>query len=90
MLTAIKRLWILRTVSDTFKVKPSQKLRDLVEIYGGVNITAERWGIEYGSLKRFLKGEQTLSLPVAGRIVEKSGLTYEELFEHEIKPEAKR
>jgi len=77
-------------VSDTFKVKPSQKLRDLVKIYGGTNVTAERWGVEYGSLQRFLDGKQTLMLPVVGRIVQASGLPYEELFEHETKVEAKR
>lgn len=80
----------VRIVSDNFVVKPSKKLRDLVEIFGGINNAAERWGVEYGSLRRFLEGKQTLTLPVAGRIVEHSGLAYEELFDHIIKPEVKR
>ncbi len=77
-------------MSHDFKVKPSKKLRDLVEIYGGVNLAAEHWGIEYGSLDRFLDGKNMLSLPTAGKILESTGLSYEELFEHEIKAEAKR
>lgn len=63
-------------------VRPSPKMKKLIyEIHGSINAAATVWGVEYLSLRRFMEGG-TMSLPAAAQIVERSGVPYEELFEH--------
>lgn len=55
------------------------------DVYGGINGAANAWGIEYLSLRRFMEGG-SMSLPAAAKIVERTALPYDELFEHHAQP----
>ena len=64
-------------------VVPTKKFRLLVNtVYGGVNEAAERWGVEYLSLRRFLNETHGLNIRTAARIMEATCMRYEELFEN--------
>lgn len=63
-------------------VKPSKRFLALVEAFGGPCATAKVWSIEYASLRRFLEGKRSIHIGTVAHIVEGSGMSYEDLFEH--------
>lgn len=65
-----------------FSAKPSKRLVALVDVYGSISKAATAWGLEYQSLRRFFEGRGGLSGGYVATIVERTGLAYEDLFEH--------
>jgi hypothetical protein len=49
-------------------------------MYGGVNAAAKHWGIEYGSLSRFMQGRGGITDGTMLAILEGSGLTPDQAF----------
>jgi hypothetical protein len=65
-----------------FQIRPSDKFKQLVTLYGGVNQIALKWDMEYRTLHRFLDDGLGISGSAVATIVERSGLPYSELFVH--------
>lgn len=66
------------------KVRPSSKFLLLVnKVHGSTRAAAEAWEVQHVSLQRFLNEEGGLTQDTAARIMERTGLAYEDLFVHE-------
>lgn len=68
-------------VSD-IKIKPSKKLFALVTLAGSPYQAAKKWGIPNVTLTLFLDGKGSLPGNAVAKLVERTGYTYEDLFEH--------
>ena len=68
------------------KVRPTDQFRRLLSGYRNLNAAAVWFGIEYVTLRRFMEGQGNLSGGNIAKIIGKTGLTYEELFEHVEEP----
>ncbi len=64
------------------KIKPSKKLHALVTLAGSPYAAAKEWGIPHVTLTLFLEGKGSLPGNAVAKVVEHSGYTYEDLFEH--------
>lgn len=64
-------------------IKPSKKLRTLVSLFNSPNAAADAWEVNYGTLVAFLEGKGSLPGNTVAQIIVRTGLPYDELFEHE-------
>ena len=71
-------------------IRPSKKLFALVTLAGSPYAASKAWGIPNVTLTAFLDGKGSLPGNAVAKLVERTGYTYEDLFEHETKTEAKR
>jgi hypothetical protein len=62
------------------RLKPAHGLRRAIEMYGGVNAAAKKWGIEYGSLSRFMQGRGGITDGTMLAILDGSGLSQDQAF----------
>lgn len=65
-----------------FTLRPSKKFKALITLHGSVNAAVTEWGVPYMTVKDWMKGDGQLPGNVIARIVEITGHTYEELFDH--------
>lgn len=65
-----------------FNVRPSRLLRQKVASAGSVNAAARQFGIEPASLMRFLDGDAGINGSTIAAIIEATGSSYDQLFEH--------
>lgn len=72
------------------RILPSKKLHALVTLAGSPYAAAKKWGVNHVTLTAFLDGRGSLPGNTVARLVETTGYTYEDLFEHEPAKEAKR
>ncbi len=73
------------------QIKPSKKLHALVTLAGSPYAAAQKWGIPSATLNLFLDGKGSLPGNAVAKLVESTGYSYEDLFEHAgAKSEAKR
>lgn len=70
-------------------VRPSKRFLLLInEVYGGPTPAAIALGMIPTTLIRFIEGDTVLSGSTVAALLERTGLDYEDLFEHEeAKPE---
>ncbi len=64
------------------KIRPSKKLHALVTLAGSAHAAAKEWGVSHVTLTMFLEGKGSLPGNAVARLVEVTGYTYEDLFEH--------
>ncbi len=64
------------------RIKPSKKLHALVVLAGSPYAAAKAWGISHVTLTMFLEGKGSLPGNAVAKLVENTGYTYEDLFEH--------
>lgn len=74
----------MKTPTKKRRLKPSRDLQRAVDLYGGINGAAKAWGIEYGSLQRFLAGKGGITSGTMLGICEGSGLTMADAFEEAV------
>lgn len=70
--------------------RPSKKLLDFIDAYGGVNAAATAWDIPYNTLNRFIEGTNGMSLAMAMQISQRLGVPMHKLFEQSQPQEAPR
>lgn len=63
-------------------VVPSERFQQLVAAMGGYCESARIWGLDPKTLSRFLAGEGSLSGQSVATVICRTGLKYENLFEH--------
>jgi len=66
-------------------ISPSKKLLALIEQHGSVLAASEAWGIPNATLARFLDGKGLFQQETVAILMKRTGLTYEQLFEHRVK-----
>lgn len=66
-----------------FKIRPSKKFEALIVLAGSVHAAAQKWDVPYMTLHLFVDGKGSLPGNTIAKLIEKTGLDYEELFEHE-------
>lgn len=64
-------------------IRPSKKLRTLVGLFNSVNAAAEAWEVPYSTFAQWLDSRGSLPGNTVARIIERTGLAYEDLFVHE-------
>ena len=63
-------------------IRPSKKLHALVTLAGSPYAAAKEWGISNVTLALFLEGKGSLPGNTIAKVVEHTGYSYEDLFEH--------
>jgi hypothetical protein len=61
-------------------LRPSRKFIQLVELHGGAYKASRAWKVEYKSISRFLRSGGGLTGDTIAAIVDRSGLSFEDLF----------
>ena len=65
------------------QIKASKKLHALVTLAGSPYAASKAWGIPNVTLSLFLEGKGSLPGNAVAKLVERTGYTYEDLFEHQ-------
>lgn len=67
-----------------YRIRPKARLRKEIEAHGSINAAARKFGIEPLTLSRFLNcADVGISGQTIAAIIERTGLDYDQLFEHE-------
>lgn len=65
----------------SIQLRPSKKFRDWIGLFQSEYAAAKKIGCSQSSLNNFLKGKTGISGPVLARVIEITGLKYEDLIE---------
>jgi hypothetical protein len=65
-------------------LRPSKKFMALIVLHGNLNAAIRKWGVPYNTIGDWIEGRASLPGDTIARLVEVTGRSYDELFEHRV------